>query len=107
MRPPPGELSLSCAHYAHSGRQAVKRKPCRNVPSIADLVLDTVTQLWLDNDMTTNTTNTAALYDYNTAEFIRPAAAEELAASIEAATKDGGAGVILVADQGDRRCYVA
>lgn len=57
--------------------------------------------------MTTNTTNTAALYDYNTAEFIRPAAAEELAASIEAATKDGGAGVILVADQGDRRCYVA
>lgn len=54
----------------------------------------------------TNAADTATLYDYNTAEPIRPATNEELAASIEAAERDGGAGVILVDDQGDRRCYV-
>lgn len=44
-----------------------------------------------------NTENsTAALHNYKTGEVIRPATAEELAASIEAAKADGGAGVIVV-----------
>jgi len=47
-----------------------------------------------------------SLMDYNTAEFLRRATDAELAASIEAAEHDGGAGVILVGDQGERRCYV-
>lgn len=46
------------------------------------------------------------LMDYNTAEVIRPATHDELVASAEAAKRDGGAGVINVADQGDRPCYV-
>lgn len=50
---------------------------------------------------------TPALYDYATAEHIRPATTDELAASVAAAEHDGGAGVILVDDQGNRRCYVA
>ena len=44
------------------------------------------------------------LTDYDTAEVIRPATAEERGASIEAAMHDGGAGVI---DVDGRRCYVA
>lgn len=55
----------------------------------------------------TNADTNANLYDYNTGELIRPATPDELAASIEAADRDGGAGVILVEDQGIRRCYVA
>ncbi len=51
--------------------------------------------------------STAALYDYDTAEPIRSASDGELRASIHAAERDGGAGVITVPDQGDRRCYVA
>ena len=51
--------------------------------------------------------DTPALYDYATAEYIRPATTDELAASVAAADHDGGAGVILVDDQGNRRCYVA
>jgi len=47
-----------------------------------------------------------ALYDYATAEYIRPATTDELAASVAAAEHDGGVGVILVDDQGNRRCYV-
>lgn len=57
----------------------------------------------------TNTTTAALttapyawLYDYDTAERIRPATADELAASIAAAERDGGAGVIEV---DGRRCY--
>ena len=44
------------------------------------------------------------LTDYDTGEAIRPATAEERAASIRAAEHDGGAGVI---DVDGRRCYVA
>lgn len=43
-----------------------------------------------------NTTSSATLHDYKTGEVIRPATAAELAASIEAAKTDGGAGVIVV-----------
>lgn len=42
------------------------------------------------------------LMSYDTAETIRPATAEEREASIEAAKRDGGAGVILV---DGRSCY--
>jgi len=38
----------------------------------------------------------ADLMNYSTGEFIREATQQELAASIEAATHDGGSGVILV-----------
>lgn len=55
--------------------------------------------VWVYIDGMTNTTNTAAtLYDYTTGDAIRPATAAELAASIAAAAKDGGAGVIETAD---------
>ena len=43
------------------------------------------------------------LCDYETAETIRPATAEERAESIDAAQWDGGAGVIEV---DGRTCYV-
>lgn len=44
-----------------------------------------------------NTENsTATLHNHKTGEAIRPATADELAASIEAARTDGGAGVIVV-----------
>ena len=43
------------------------------------------------------------LMDYETGDAIRLATAEEAVASEEAATRDGGAGVILV---DGRRCYV-
>ena len=46
------------------------------------------------------------LMDYDTAEFIRRATKDEMAESIDAAKHDGGAGVILTDDQGERRCYV-
>lgn len=46
------------------------------------------------------------LYDYQTGEWIRGATVAELRASVKAAKTDGGAGVILVDDQGERRCYV-
>ena len=45
---------------------------------------------------------TAKLYDYQTAEYLRAATAEELHASIQQATRDGGAGVIVV---DGRDCY--
>lgn len=45
----------------------------------------------------------AKLCNYTTGETIREATADEQRASIEAATNDGGAGVILVDGQ---RCYV-
>lgn len=48
----------------------------------------------------------ADLMDYNTGQRIRDATADELRASIRAARSDGGAGVILVDDQGERSCYV-
>ncbi len=44
-----------------------------------------------------------ALCDYNTAETIRPASAEEAIESAEAAEGDGGRGVIEI---DGRRCYV-
>lgn len=55
--------------------------------------------------MTTNQINMAApvLYDYQTAEALRNATAEELAASVAAAEHDGGAGVI---EADGRSCYV-
>jgi hypothetical protein len=43
------------------------------------------------------------LYSYQTGERIREATPAELAASIDAAADDGGAGVILV---DGRRCFV-
>ncbi len=46
---------------------------------------------------------TGRLCDYETGEVIRRATAEEQAESIEAARRDGGAGVIVV---DGRRCYV-
>lgn len=42
------------------------------------------------------------LYTYETAEYLRPATAAELAESIAAARHDGGAGVIIVDGV---RCY--
>ncbi len=51
--------------------------------------------------------STATLHDYNTAEPIRAASDDELRGSVHAAEHDGGAGVILVPGQADRRCYVA
>lgn len=51
--------------------------------------------------MTTITSGTLMAYD--TAETIREATSEETRASIEAAQRDGGAGVIEV---DGRRCYV-
>ncbi len=47
--------------------------------------------------------STATLHDYNIAEPIRAASDDELQASIHATEHDGGAGVILVPDHGDRR----
>ena len=44
-----------------------------------------------------------ALCDYDTADTLRPATAEEAIASAEAAEYDGGRGVI---DVDGRRCYV-
>jgi hypothetical protein len=52
---------------------------------------------------TKNTTSAGTLHDYKTGEAIRPATAAELAASIEAAKTDGGAGVITV---DGKSCYV-
>lgn len=49
-------------------------------------------------------TSSATLHDYKTGEAIRPATAAELAASIEAAKTDGGAGVITV---DGRSCYAS
>lgn len=43
------------------------------------------------------------LHNYETGEYIRPATTEELRESIDAATRDGGAGVIGVDGV---RCYV-
>ena len=43
------------------------------------------------------------LYNYETGEFIRPATADELKRSIDASTRDGGAGVITIDGV---RCYV-
>lgn len=45
---------------------------------------------------------TATLHDYKTGEAIRPATADELAASIEAAKQDGGVGAISI---DGRACY--
>lgn len=53
--------------------------------------------------MKTTETTSAELLDYKTGEFIRWATAAELAASIEAAKRDGGTGVISV---DGRSCYV-
>lgn len=59
------------------------------------------------------------LHDYNTGSYIREATAAEREASEMAAQLDGGAGVILVSEDGDileahdsgapsaRRCYVS
>ena len=43
------------------------------------------------------------LHNYETGEFIRPATTDELRLSIDASTRDGGAGVITVDGV---RCYV-
>jgi len=48
-------------------------------------------------------TESGRLVDYQTTEIIRPATADELAASRAAAERDGGRGVIEV---DGRRCYV-
>lgn len=52
---------------------------------------------------TAQTTDHGTLMTYDTAETLRRATAEERAASIEAAKRDGGAGVVLV---DGRSCYV-
>ena len=49
------------------------------------------------------TTDHGTLYDYSTGEELRPATAEEQAASEQAAETDGGHGVIEV---DGRSCYV-
>jgi hypothetical protein len=47
------------------------------------------------------------LYDYRTGDTIREATPDELAASVEAARHDGGAGVILTcAGFAGRSCFV-
>jgi hypothetical protein len=53
--------------------------------------------------MTKNVTASGDLCDYMTGETIRPATDDELEDSIEAASRDGGAGVI---DVDGRSCYV-
>lgn len=73
------------------------------------LVMETNTsrsRLAESRDMTTTQTAGAGygrLVDYRTAEVIRAASADEQQASLEAAGRDGGRGVIDVAG---RRCYV-
>lgn len=58
----------------------------------------------MQTTMTTKTAKThGTLMAYDTAETIRPATAAERETSIEAAKRDGGAGVILV---DGRSCYV-
>lgn len=47
------------------------------------------------------------VYDYQTGAEIREATSEELAMSVEQATRDGGAGVICLPDMGGRLVYVA
>lgn len=56
-------------------------------------------------DITTTTTTEfyGDLYDYDTADVIRPATREEREASLAAAERDGGSGVIEV---DGRSCYV-
>lgn len=57
-------------------------------------------------DNVNNTNNTAdygTVFDYRTGEAIRPATAEDLELSLDAARFDGGAGCIMVED---RVCYV-
>lgn len=53
--------------------------------------------------MDTTTDTTPTLHDYQTGDVLRPATTAELEASKDAATRDGGAGVILV---DGRSCYV-
>ena len=52
---------------------------------------------------TANPTAHGDLMDYATADYLRPATADELAASTDQAERDGGAGVI---DVDGRPCYV-
>ena len=59
------------------------------------------------NDATTNFktfSDSADLINYSTGDIVRPATADELRASIDAAKIDGGAGVI---DVDGRSCYVS
>lgn len=56
---------------------------------------------------TTTTTSTPHLMRYETGEYIRIATEAERMASVEAATRDGGAGVITVEiDGAEVDCYV-
>lgn len=52
--------------------------------------------------MTAMSGSASTLYDYATGDAIRPATADELAASVAAAEQDTGAGVIEV---DGRSCY--
>ena len=47
--------------------------------------------------------STASLYDYQTGDALRPATEDELRSSIDAAQRDGGAGVIEI---DGRPCFV-
>jgi hypothetical protein len=57
----------------------------------------------MNTQNTQNTQTTARLMRYSDATTIRAATADELEASIDAARRDGGAGVIIV---DGIRCYV-
>jgi hypothetical protein len=48
--------------------------------------------------------STASLHDYQTGDALRPATEDELRSSINAAQRDGGAGVIEI---DGRPCFVA
>jgi len=61
--------------------------------------------MWLDVGM--NDTAHYILHDYETDAIIREATLAEMLECLDAAKKDDGAGIIVVDDQGERRCYVS
>lgn len=68
-------------------------------------MVDDLCEVWLDAGMTTNSDYT--LHDYETDTIIREATLAEMLECLDAAKKDDGAGIIVVDDQGERRCYVS
>jgi len=50
----------------------------------------------METNETTGTENKTYIYNYRTGAMIRPATADELKASREAARHDGGSGIIVV-----------
>jgi hypothetical protein len=55
------------------------------------------------SNATTEPQSTASVHDYQTGDVLRPATEDELRSSIDAAQRDGGAGVIEI---DGRLCFV-